>query len=186
MAPFIPSTLNMPHAACLLNRQESCGAHIQPLLIILTFLLSLVNVWSFFLIKMLYAWVHVQVNTTLLWVISGAFLDYYAASSGNSLLTLRDNLSVPSWRDKRRMWPIGFPETSIRNSHYFLRDELEDCSFHHSALVSVSATTSRFRFIYRCLLRWSKTYHQQRNDSISLKVRQQQDNSFLHGLVLSV
>jgi hypothetical protein len=40
---FIPSTINMPHAAFLLNRQESCGVHIQPLLIILTFLLSRVN-----------------------------------------------------------------------------------------------------------------------------------------------
>jgi hypothetical protein len=57
--------------------------------------------------------------------------------------------------------------------------------FHHCVLVSDSTTTSRFRFIDRCLLRRNKTYHQQRNDSTSLKVRQQ-DNSLLYGLVLFV
>jgi hypothetical protein len=40
-------------------------------------------------------------------------LGYYAASSGNFLLTFRDNLSVPSSEAKRG--PIGCPETSERN-----------------------------------------------------------------------
>jgi hypothetical protein len=181
---LIPSTLNMPHAARLLNRQDSCIAHIHPLLMILTFLLSQLNFWICFAIKMLKAWVHVQMNTTLLWVVSGAFLDYYAASSGNILPAFRDDLSVPSWRAKGKMWPMGFPETSVRNCHYLLRDDPEECSFHYSALVNVSTTSSKFRFIDRWVLRWSKTYHQQQKDSIFLKVRRQQDNSLLYHLML--
>ena len=59
-------------------------------------------------------------------VASCAFLGYYAAYSGNSLPTIRDNLSVPSSRVKNRsqnpwplnMGPISCPETSVRNCHY--------------------------------------------------------------------
>jgi len=48
-------------------------------------------------------------------------LDCYAASSGNSLPTFRELLSVPSLRVKR-MGPIGCPEASVRNYHYSLCD----------------------------------------------------------------
>ena len=41
-------------------------------------------------------------------------LQYYAASSGNSLSTLQDNL----WVRILKMGPIGCPETSARNYHY--------------------------------------------------------------------
>jgi hypothetical protein len=52
-----------------------------------------------------------------------AVLDYYAASSRNSVPTFRDNLSVSS---SRSLWfltlktlPISCPETSIRNYHLY-------------------------------------------------------------------
>ena len=48
-------------------------------------------------------------------------LGYYTASSGNSLPTFRDNLSVPSSR-------IGCPKTSVGNYHYSLRNNLEERS----------------------------------------------------------
>ena len=60
------------------------------------------------------------------------FLGYYAASSGNSLPTFQDNLSVPSSRPKNPSWmePIGCPETSIRNYLYSLRNSAEQHSSH--------------------------------------------------------
>ena len=59
-------------------------------------------------------------------------LGYYAESSGDSLRTFRDNLSVPSSRDKMRpinnKGPIGCHETSIMNCHYSLRNNPEERS----------------------------------------------------------
>ena len=52
------------------------------------------------------------------------FLGYYTASSGNFLLTFRDNVSVPSYRVKMR--PKCCPETSVRNYHYTLRNNPEE------------------------------------------------------------
>jgi hypothetical protein len=44
-------------------------------------------------------------------------LGYYAALSGNSVPTLRYNLSVPySWVRPLKMGPIGCPETSVRTN----------------------------------------------------------------------
>jgi hypothetical protein len=72
-----------------------------------------------------------------------ALLGYYTASSGNFLLTFRDNLSVPSSRFKKpkevyiklrigaagyRMGLIGCPETSVRNYYYSLRNNAEERS----------------------------------------------------------
>ena len=55
-----------------------------------------------------------------------ALLGYYAASSGNFLLTFRDNLSISSLRFKNtrilNMKSIDCPETSVRNYHYSLRN----------------------------------------------------------------
>jgi hypothetical protein len=53
-----------------------------------------------------------------------AVLRYYAASSGNSLPTFRDNLSVPS------SGPIGCPDTSVKNYHYSLHNSPEERSSH--------------------------------------------------------
>jgi hypothetical protein len=62
---------------------------------------------------------------------------YYAASSGNSLPTLRDNPSVPFSRFKNpkrkdswplKMGPTGCRETSVRNYHYSLRNDSEEGS----------------------------------------------------------
>jgi len=52
-------------------------------------------------------------------------LGYYTASSSNCLTTYQDNLSVPSSRVKN---PIGSPETLIRNYHYLLHNNPEECS----------------------------------------------------------
>ena len=61
---------------------------------------------------------------------SCALLGYYAAGSGNSLRTFRDNLSVPSSRVKIswsfRMGPIDSLEMSVRNYHYTLRNSPEE------------------------------------------------------------
>ena len=61
-----------------------------------------------------------------------ALLGYYAASSGNSLPTFRDNLSVPfmdCW--PLEMGPIGCPKTSARSYHYPLCDGPEEHLFFH-------------------------------------------------------
>jgi hypothetical protein len=49
-----------------------------------------------------------------------ALLGYYAEWSGNTLPTLRDNLSIPSWPFE--MGPIDCPETSVTYYHYTLRN----------------------------------------------------------------
>jgi hypothetical protein len=65
-------------------------------------------------------------------------LHYYPGSSGNFLPLLWNNLSVPSLRFKNskvffnswtmKMGPIGCPEMSVRNYHYWLRNNPEECS----------------------------------------------------------
>jgi hypothetical protein len=54
------------------------------------------------------------------------FLGFYAASSGNSLSTFRDNLSFPSSRVGKswpfQIGPTDFPEKSVTNYHYSLRN----------------------------------------------------------------
>jgi len=57
-------------------------------------------------------------------------LGNYAAGSGNFLLTFRDNLSgLIFWTlDPLRWDPICFPETSVRNYHYPLRNSPEERS----------------------------------------------------------
>ena len=52
---------------------------------------------------------------------------YYVGSSGNSLPTFRDNLSAPP---SLKTVPIGWPETSVRNCHYSLRNRPEERSSH--------------------------------------------------------
>ena len=52
-----------------------------------------------------------------------ALLGYYVASSGNSLPTFRDNLSIPSSRVEN-----GCHATSVRNYHYSLRKTSEQRS----------------------------------------------------------
>jgi hypothetical protein len=65
-----------------------------------------------------------------------ALLGYYAASSGNSLPTFRDNISAPppsvivKGLETLKMWPIGCPETSVRNYHYSLRNNPKARSSH--------------------------------------------------------
>ena len=55
-----------------------------------------------------------------------ALLGYYAASSGNSLPTFRDNLSIPSSRVE--LGPVSCPETSVRNYHSLLLNIPEERS----------------------------------------------------------
>jgi hypothetical protein len=55
-----------------------------------------------------------------------SLLGYYTVNSGNFLPTLRDNISAPSsWV---KMGLIGYPETSVRNCHYLLRNDPEERS----------------------------------------------------------
>jgi hypothetical protein len=62
-------------------------------------------------------------------------LGHYEASSGNFLQTFRDNISVQSSRvqdtDSRplKMGLIGWPETSVINYHYTLRNDPEESSY---------------------------------------------------------
>jgi hypothetical protein len=64
-----------------------------------------------------------------------ALLGYYAALSGSSVLTFRDNLSVPSSRVNKssswaywplKMGPIVCPETSVQNYYSTLRNIPEE------------------------------------------------------------
>ena len=66
-----------------------------------------------------------------------ALLGYYAVSSGNHLLTFRDNVSVPSSRVKKskqkektprplKMGPIRCPKTSVKDNHSTLRNIPEE------------------------------------------------------------
>jgi len=57
-------------------------------------------------------------------------MGYYAASSGNSLLMFRGNLSVPTSRAIGPMGPIGCPDTSVRNYHCPLRNNPKGRSSH--------------------------------------------------------
>ena len=72
---------------------------------------------------------------------TASILGYYAASSGNSLPTFRDNISVPSSRYSNPSWirplkdscpvkmgPIICPEKSLKNCHYLLRNNQEERS----------------------------------------------------------
>ena len=68
----------------------------------------------------------------------------YAACSGNSLPTLWDNLLVPfsSWHLK--MGPTGCPEASVRNYHYTLCNNPEECS---SLLLNTRSLISHMIYI---------------------------------------
>jgi hypothetical protein len=57
-----------------------------------------------------------------------ALLGYYAAHSGNTLPTFRDNLSVPSSSFKKSKKKR--PETSVRTCHYTLRNIAEQHRYH--------------------------------------------------------
>jgi hypothetical protein len=85
----------------------------------------------------------VSVPPTFLTVENCALLDYYAASSSNSLPMFRDNLSVPTW--PRKMGPIGCPETSVRNYHHSLRNNPEERS--HALLTVLHRQRQSFRTV---------------------------------------
>jgi hypothetical protein len=58
-------------------------------------------------------------------------LGYYASSSGNPLPTIRDNVSVPSSRNKKskkNTEPLGCPETSVKDYRSALRNIPEECT----------------------------------------------------------
>jgi len=97
----------------------------------------------------------------LLYMISGfqrdvdevyVFLGYYAASSGNSLPTFQDNLSVPSSRPKNPSWmePICCTEKSVRNYLYSLRNSAEE----HSSHLCISLPFHTFHMLQKCHSAW--------------------------------
>ena len=61
---------------------------------------------------------------------NSALLGFYAASSGNFLPTFRDNLSIlySGVKNKKKIGPVGCPETSLRNYHYSLLNDPEERS----------------------------------------------------------
>jgi hypothetical protein len=79
-----------------------------------------------------------------------SLLGYYAASSGNSLQTFQDNLSGPIFKGQEswtlKTGPIGWPETSVSNYNYTLRNWPEDSS---SQIMSSSGHKRKFRVSYR-------------------------------------
>jgi len=67
--------------------------------------------------------------TEKLLVEKGALLGCYAASSSNYIATFRHCISITSLGVSRwKMGPIGCPETSVRNRHYWLRNIPEERS----------------------------------------------------------
>ena len=74
-----------------------------------------------------------------------AVLGYYAASSGNSLPTFRDDLWVPIL-DPWRLYAIGCLETSVRIYHYSLRNGPEERSDH--LLRGGSLKSRTYLFLY--------------------------------------
>ena len=66
-----------------------------------------------------------------------ALLGYYAASSGDFLLTFQESSAL-------KMGPIGCPETSARNYHYSLRSKSEERGS-HAVCVSV-LKSNKFQF----------------------------------------
>jgi len=55
---------------------------------------------------------------------NSALLGYYRVRSGNFLTMFPDNLSVPFTGQ------IGYRETSVRNYHYLLHKNPEECNYH--------------------------------------------------------
>jgi hypothetical protein len=55
-------------------------------------------------------------------------LRHYAASRNNFIPKFWDNLFVPFLRVILKMGPVSCPETSVRNCHYSLRNDVEECS----------------------------------------------------------
>jgi len=55
-----------------------------------------------------------------------ALLGYYAACSDNSVPTFRDNLTCPIFQGREFL--TSYPETSVRNYHYMLRNNPEERS----------------------------------------------------------
>ena len=76
-----------------------------------------------------------------------ALLGCYPKSSGNPLSTFRDSLSVPSSRDENswllNMGPIVYPEMSVRNYHYSLRDSPEERNSHYFAAEAYAFVTCK-------------------------------------------
>jgi len=66
-----------------------------------------------------------------------ALLGYYAAISGNSLPTSRDNLWVPSsgGQESLKILPIDFPATSVRNYHHALHNIPEELRSQYNHLL---------------------------------------------------
>jgi len=76
------------------------------------------------------------------------FLGYCAVSSGNSLPTFQDNLSVPFSRPKNPSWmePIGCPETSVRNHLSSLCNSAEE----HTSHLCISLPLHTFHMPQKC------------------------------------
>ena len=116
-----------------------------------------------------YSWLHLRVfkGDAEICVLLGR----YAVSSGNSLPTVRDNLTVPSSGTKNhfcflyfldswalKMRSIGCPETSVKKYHYTLCNNSEERSFHLflcGSLISRKANQSLYSPGHALMVAWS-------------------------------
>jgi hypothetical protein len=98
---------------------------------------------------------------------------YYAALSGSSVPTFRDNLPVPSSRVKEvqeeNMEPIRCPETSVQNNHLTLCNIPEDrrCQHRAGSLKSRSLDFSLFSNSDVMIPRYDAIYGYDESISIS-------------------
>jgi len=85
----------------------------------------------------------------------------YTQYTGNSFSTFRGNKSAPPSRQKNswplKIWPIGCPETSVKNYHYTLCNIPGECSSY--VLHSGSLESHRFNvivtfFVYQVRTDW--------------------------------
>jgi hypothetical protein len=81
-----------------------------------------------------------------------AVLGYYTASVCNSILTFRDNVSVPtSILRFLNVGYVGCPETSVRNYQLSLRNDPEECSSHLLRDGSVKSRKDVAMTFWRCM-----------------------------------
>jgi hypothetical protein len=114
-------------------------------------------------------------NTHILWKETCDLVGYYAALSGSSVPTFRDNLSVISSRVKKSKYTwIGCPETSVQNYHLTLRTNIpKGRRLHQHRGGSLNSCTFG-NIKQRCLVRYrhsltpidfaSKATYSKRND----------------------
>jgi hypothetical protein len=96
---------------------------------------------------------------------------YFTTSSGNSLSTFRDNLSVPTSKVKQpQSWiywpfktePMGCPETSVKDYHSTMRNNPEECRCYIIMLLMLP--------LWSNITRWMRMRRRRRTAGINQRV----------------